>query len=235
MTEGYWSMPILTYHRIGEPQHDHVPTVTPERFERHLAFLARRRCQVLPFEQFLEHLEQGTRLPRRVTLITFDDGYVETATIAAPLLRRFGFPSIVFVTPGQIGTSGFMSWEQVRGLQAAGMAVGSHTLHHTYLPLVSRDQAEQELVESKRMLERELGRPVPWLSYPVGGFTAEIQAIAKTAGYRAACTTNRGHSKRAFDLFALRRIKVTERDQPFTLSVKLSGYYDWFRRLEQPA
>ena len=235
MMEGYRTMPILTYHRIGEPQHDHVPTVTPERFERHLAWIARLRYQVLPFAQVIERLERGDSLPRRAALITFDDGYVETATIAAGALQRFGFPSIVFVTPGQVGTSGFMSWEQVKGLEATGMAVGSHTLHHTYLPLASRAQAQQELAESKATLEQQLGHAVPWLSYPVGGYTPEVQAVAKAAGYRAACTTNRGVSRRALDLFALRRIKITERDQPLSLTVKLSGCYDWFRRIEQPA
>jgi len=236
MVTRYWTVPILGYHRVGEPKGDHVPTVTPESFQKQLAFLVRRRYAVLPLETCIEQMVQGAALPRYSAVITFDDGYEETASIAAPLLQRFGFPATVFVTPGEVGLPGFMSWDQLRALAQDGFAVGSHTMHHTYLPLVSREHMQLELVESKQILERQIGRPVRYLSYPVGGFTPVVQQLAREAGYHGACTTNRGTSKHAQDIFALRRIKMTERDQhPLLLRVKLSGYYDFFRRLEQPA
>ena len=231
-----WTIPILAYHRVGEPKGDHVPTVTPECFERQLAFMARHRVTILSFGDVVDKLRAGAPIPRRSAVITFDDGYEGTATIAADLLHRFGFHATVFVTPGEIGLPGFMSWDQVRTVSHNGMAVGSHTMHHAFLPMVSGEKARRELVESKAAIEQQLGRPVQWLSYPVGGFTAEIQALAKEAGYQAACTTNRGTSKRATDLFALRRVKVTERDcRTLLFRAKLSGYYDLFRRLEPPA
>lgn len=230
-----WMIPILGYHRIGEPKDDHVPTVTPEAFEAQLRFIHRHCYQVISLEELVQRLERGESVGRRSTVITFDDGYEETARIAAPLLRGFGFCATVFVTPAEIGSPGFMTWEQARAVGRCGVAIGSHTMHHTYLPVVSSAKAQQELVESKGVLEQQLGQPVSWLSYPVGGFTPEIQALAKMAGYRAACTTNRGLSKRP-DLFALRRVKITERDRSgVSLRVKLSGYYDLFRRLEHPA
>lgn len=230
-----WTVPILAYHRVGEPTGDHVPTVTPESFERQLAWMAQHHYRVISFGDVVEALRRGERIPRRHLAITFDDGYEETATIAAPLLRRFEFPAIVFVTPNEIGLPGFMTWEQVRAIGHEGVAIGSHTLHHTYLPLASEEAVEQELVESKRVLERELGQAVDWLSYPVGGYTEQVQAVADAAGYRGACTTNRGVRRRNDDLFALRRIKMTERDRhPLSLWIKLSGYYDLFRRFERP-
>lgn len=230
------TVPIFAYHRVGEPQGDHVPTVTPETFEWQLQFLQRHHYQVIDLGQFVEQRLHETSDQRRYVVITFDDGYAETFSVAAPLLRRFGCRAIVFVTPAEVGLPGFMTWEQLRAVTQAGITIGSHTMYHTYLPLISRDKVEHELVESKRTLEQRLGRPITWLSYPVGGYTPEVQAVAKTAGYQGACTTNRGVSKRADDLFALRRIKITERDRnPVAFWVKLSGYYDLFRRLESPA
>ena len=229
------TVPILAYHRIGEPAGDHVPTVTPESFERQLVWMAKRHYRVIGLEEVVEKLRRGAPIPPRHLAMIFDDGYEETATIAAPLLRRFEFPATVFVTPNEIGLPGFMTWEQVRAIGHEGIAIGSHTLHHTYLPLASEEAVELELVESKRVLEQELGQTVDWLSYPVGGYTPQAQAVAEAAGYRAACTTNRGVRRRNDDLFALRRIKMTERDQyPLSLWVKLSGYYNLFRRFEHP-
>jgi len=231
-----WTVPILSYHRVGEPKGDHVPTVSPESFEQQLAFMARHRYRVLSLAELVDRMEHGQPIGRSSVAMTFDDGYEETASVAAPLLRRFGFCATVFVTPTEIGLPGFMTWDQLQAVVQDGFAVGSHTLHHTYLPLASSQQVTQELVESKQTLERRLGRPIELLSYPIGGFTPEIQAIAKASGYRAACTTNRARSRMARDLFALRRIKMTERDRhPILLWAKLSGYYDLFRRLEHPS
>ncbi len=231
-----WRTPVLAYHRIGDPRGDHVPTVTAEAFAAQLQWIDRLGYRVAPFDQYISSLTGGAALPPRSIVITFDDGYVETATIAAGLLQQHGMPAIVFVTPMELGTSGFMDWEQVAAITRQGLTIGSHTMHHTYLPLVSLAQARQEIFESRRVLSARLGTAIDWLSYPVGGFTSEIQALAREAGYRAACTTNRGHSKHARDLFALRRIKMTDRDRhPLSLVTKLSGLYNAFRQVEQPA
>lgn len=232
----FWMPPIMGYHRIGESKADHVPTVSVAVFERQLEFLRRGGYRVCRLAEFVESWSRRAGLPRKSLAITFDDGYEEVCTIAAPRLRRFGFPATVFVTPSEVGLPGFMTWEQLRNISRDGIEIGSHTLRHTYLPLASREQVDEELRESKRVLEAQLGVAIDLLSYPVGGFTPAIQDIARRAGYRAACTTNRGTSRRLHDLFSLRRIKMTDRNQhSLVLAVKLSGYYDLFRRLEAPA
>ena len=233
-----WSyhVPILDYHRVGVFKGDHVPTVSAEAFERQLRWIARWRYRVVGLEEIVRGLEQGAPMPRRTTAITFDDGYEETYTIAWPLLKRFGFPAIVFVTPGEVGLPGFATWEQVQAMAQDGMTIGSHTMHHSYLPLLQPDRLPEELIHSKQVLEERIRRPVQFLSYPIGGYTPEAQRVAQQAGYLAACTTNRAASRHTLDRFALRRIKITDRDaQPLLLRAKLSGYYDLFRQLKQPS
>lgn len=227
-------VPILGYHKIGEHKGDHVPTVTPEAFEKQLAFLRRYRFEVWPLERLVAALAAKQRIPRRVTAITFDDGYVETCTIAWPLLRRYEFPAMVFAATAEVGLPGFATWAQLREMAQDGLTVGSHTIHHTYVPRAARQMLQQEFQESKQRLEQELGRMIRYLSYPVGGFTAEAQQLAREAGYAAAFTTNRAFERR-LDLYAIRRIKMTDKDtNPVILLAKLSGYYDTFRRLPAP-
>ena len=229
-------LPILGYHRVGVLKADHVPTVSGEAFERQLACLARHGYRVLSLDEVVDGLDRGEPLPRRSVAITFDDGYEETATVAWPLLKRFGMPATVFVTPAEVGQAGFLTWAQVVALAREGMTIGSHTMHHSYLPLVPEGRLPEELVLSKQLLEERIGRPVHFLSYPVGGFTPLAQAVVKQAGYRAACTTNRVSSINGLDRFALRRVKVTERDRhSWLFRAKLSGYYDMFRQLKAPS
>ena len=232
---GLRRLPILGYHRVGPFRPDHVPTVSAEAFERQLATLARRRIHVLSLDEAVAALERNDPLPRHSVAITFDDGYVETYTVAWPILRRAGFSAAVFVTPGEVGLPGFATWDQLVEMSRGAITIGSHTMHHSYLPLVSEDRLSEELSHSKAVIEERLGRPVRYLSYPIGGYTPLAQAFAQQAGYEAAFTTNRGVS-RAVDRYALRRIKITERDaNPLRLQVKISGYYDCFRALKRPA
>lgn len=231
-----WSYytPILTYHRVGAFRNDHVPTISSSVFERQLMLLTRWRYRVLSLMEFVEQLEQG-RMPRRSVVITFDDGYAETYEIAWPLLKRAGFPSTVFVAAGEVGRPGFATWGQLTEMAQDGTMIGSHTMHHSYLPHVKEDRLDEELVESKRVIESRIGRAINFISYPIGGFTAHAQGIVKQAGYRAACTTNRRPFEDGVDRFALRRIKITERDGAAVLFyAKLSGYYNMFRQLKSP-
>ncbi|MBI1991661.1 MAG: polysaccharide deacetylase family protein [Candidatus Omnitrophica bacterium] len=235
MSRFAYHIPILGYHRVGDLKGDHVPTVSRAAFERQLTWLARRRFRIISLEEVASRLDESRSMPRRCAVLTFDDGYEETCTVAWPLLKRFGFPAAVFVTPAEVGLPGFATWEQVARMARDGMTIGSHTMHHSYLPLVSEERLMEELVESKRLIEQRIGRAVDFLSYPVGGFTPQAQAVIQQAGYRAACTTNRAVSRATLDRYALRRIKVTERDaHPLLLWAKVCGYYDAFRQLNQP-
>lgn len=234
MSRFAYHIPILGYHRIGAFTGDHVPTVSPEAFERQLTWLARFRYHVMSLEEALDCLARGT-VGRRSVVITFDDGYEETYSVAWPLLKRFGFSATVFIATDEVGWKGFVTWDQLTEMAGNGMVIGSHTKHHSYLPLTPRDRLTEELADSKQIIEARIGRPVHFLSYPVGGFTPEVQAVARAAGYRAACTTNRALSLKGIDPFALRRIKITERDaNPLLFHAKVSGYYDLFRQLKQP-
>ena len=228
--------PILGYHRVGELKGDHVPTVSAGSFERQLACLTRWRMRVIGLDDVVASLEREGITPKRSVVITFDDGYEETYTVAWPILKRFGFSATVFVTPGEVERPGFASWNHIAQMAKDGVTIGSHTMHHSYVPLVSDDRLGEELVDSKRVIEQRIGVPVRFLSYPVGGFTEQAQAVAKEAGYVAACTTNRARSRLVVDRYALRRVKVTERDShPLLFWFKVSGYYDAFRLLRDPS
>ena len=122
-------------------------------------------------------------------------------------------------------------------ISSGNIDIGSHTLSGGYLPGKSRLQFEQEIATSKKILKGWLNKEIELLCYPIGGFTSEIQQIAKSAGYSAACTTNRGElpSYLNNDIFALKRIKVKDSfPNLFVFWVKISGYYNLFRTVKQP-
>jgi len=229
---------ILGYHAVRETipatvPHDQVaPVITARSFRRQVEYLVRRRYRVVSLEALCEAIHAGRPL-RRTVAITFDDGDAGVAQHAWPILREHGLPAAVFVVVEAVGRpAGWLRWEQLQAMSRQGLTVGSHTVHHAYLPSLPRDQVLHELRESKRLLEAQLQQPVRYLSYPAGGFTPAIQAAAREAGYAAALTTNRGPRRRTPDLFALRRISMHDgAEAPWSMWAKTSGYYHAFRRL----
>lgn len=219
-------VPVFMYHFIDGEGERHGLSVSLVHFEKHLNYLMKHNFRVISADEFLQASQTGVRLPQNSVMITFDDGDEAFYTKVYPLLLKYQIPATVFVISGWVDRPGFLSWRQIRIMSSEIVTVGSHTATHRYLPDLPLDEVKKELVESKQALEKELKRPVSFLSYPVGGFSTEIARAAQEAGYLAAFTTNRGQNFWQRDLFALKRVKMTDRsERQHVLWAKCSGYY----------
>jgi peptidoglycan/xylan/chitin deacetylase (PgdA/CDA1 family) len=93
---------VFTYHRVndhGDPFFEALPT---EVFDRQMRLIARHYV-ALPVEELVDRLRAGA-VPRNAVAITFDDGYRDVLTHAAPILARYHLPATVFLATGFIGT-----------------------------------------------------------------------------------------------------------------------------------
>ena len=98
---------VLCYHGVVEkPQEDRYGygnTVSASEFRAHLEFLA-KHFRPVSADQLIAHRKQGKELPLNAALVTFDDGYRNNLTLAAPLLRSVGVPCVFFVSTNYVGT-----------------------------------------------------------------------------------------------------------------------------------
>jgi len=78
-------------------------TVSPETFEEHMAYLARKKYHALAADEFLEFLQGKRALGGRSVLITFDDGYLDNYVYAWPILKRYGLKATIFAITGLVG------------------------------------------------------------------------------------------------------------------------------------
>jgi peptidoglycan/xylan/chitin deacetylase (PgdA/CDA1 family) len=146
--------------------------------------------------------------PLRAFALTFDDGHVSNHDIALPMLLERKLTATFFITVGCIGTGTTMNWTQIRALHAAGMEIGSHTLTHRPPSTLNDDELRHELLESRRILEENLGAPVTSVSSPTGFFNPRMRAIAREVGYRALCFGRVGFVADHGDPFSLHRVAV---------------------------
>lgn len=83
-----------------------------------------------------------------------------------------------------------LSEEDVRSLAARpGAQIGSHTVHHLWLPCQPEATVIEEVTRSRHTLESLTGKPVSTLAYPYGGQSELVSRLAASAGYTFGCTT----------------------------------------------
>lgn len=198
--------------------------ITLSDLEALLVRLRRLGYQTATSREFREWQQGQISLPERTVVLTFDDGHRSHIEQVAPLLVRYRFTGTFFVTAGQVGRAGYMNWEELRRLVFLGMEIGSHGLTHRPLTDLSRVQLQDELVNSKQILEEKLGVPIRSLAAP-GGFwsRAVAQAVAQ-ARYEAAWVSTIGTNGSETHPLALRRIVV---HQPFSADRIVSMVEGW--------
>jgi peptidoglycan/xylan/chitin deacetylase (PgdA/CDA1 family) len=241
-------LPILMYHGISNEvdtqRSGYYRTVTtPATFERHMAWLGRHGYRGMTLSAALEAVERpaaGAR-PRPVA-ITFDDGLLDFATTAHPILQRAAFGATVFLSTAYIGRrfptgQTCMSADQIKALSAVGVEFGSHTVTHPQLISLRADEVEYELTTSKHEIERIIGREVSTFSYPYQfpeqnhAFVAALRCSMQKAGYRAGVTTVVGRAglNSGTSTLLLKRLPINECDDELLFAAKLQGSYDWVR------
>jgi peptidoglycan/xylan/chitin deacetylase (PgdA/CDA1 family) len=94
------ALPVLMYHHVSPSPG--LVTVSPDCFRSQISALAKagwRSVGLLEVERFFA----GESLPPRSCVITFDDGYLDNAIYAAPILSEFGMKAVVFVVTDWMG------------------------------------------------------------------------------------------------------------------------------------
>ncbi len=98
-----------------------------------------------------------------------------------------------------------MDWDEVRRMSKDGFDFGAHTLGHTVLTLEPREVIEREIVESKRTVERELGKPCVDFAYCNGWYSDEVIRVLAANGFRSGVTTEDFPNRIGGDPFTLKR------------------------------
>jgi peptidoglycan/xylan/chitin deacetylase (PgdA/CDA1 family) len=119
-----------------------------------------------------------------------------------------------------------LNWDEIRIMQQSGIVFGSHTKTHPILSKVSTDRVRTEILQSKNVIEKNLGVPVTTFAYPVGrkqDFSESVKDLLKEAGYTCALTTMLGANEDDHDLFELKRATPWDNYTP-AFATRLNWY-----------
>jgi peptidoglycan/xylan/chitin deacetylase (PgdA/CDA1 family) len=225
---------ILFYHRVSDDRDELA--VSPRTFRRQMDYLAAESYRVVDVLEAVELLEQGAASTKTVGL-SFDDGFLDVAEQALPILAERGFRATVFVPTGVVdGWTRFdwyrrqppiLGWDEICELDREGtLRFEAHSLTHPNLLSLRDEASREEIIGSKVALEARLGRPVRAFSYPSGLFGPRERGYAAEAGYDVAVSCEPGLNTRSTDRLALRRRQVDARDSFLDFMAKVGGGHD---------
>ena len=210
--DGYQTVPVLCYHRFSSKKSSDKITVSADTFDRQLAYLKNNGYTVLTLKQFCDFIDYHRRPPRKSVLISIDDGWKTAKTIAYPILKKYGFPAVLFVNTDNIREKqnpNSLTWEELRELKDSGLIeVQSHTVTHDDLTRISNEQLQKELKESKQRISSKLGITPIAVAYPFGLFNRNTIDMMKQYGYRFGFTVIRGGNAFFFNPYALNRSMI---------------------------
>jgi peptidoglycan/xylan/chitin deacetylase (PgdA/CDA1 family) len=241
--DGDAALRVLMYHKINDVAENPL-SVPVGLFDEQMGLLRDLGYTVVDLEQVLDHYTLGTALPPRSVLITFDDGYRDNMENAVEVLRRHGYPAVLFVPIGYLDTilplpheerlaqrgivNRTLDWSDLPDLERGGIRVEAHGISHRPLADLEVDEAAREIVLAKLKLEEALGRPVRAFAYVKGSeahFKLVHLSLLRQAGYDIAFTSVSGANSPRTDPLRLHRYNV-EPYPPRTFELVLRGACD---------
>ena len=234
---------IFMYHSIGTPPAGALMPklyVEMEEFDRQCWLLRRLGIRGVAMGEGLQSMRAGA--PKKLAVLSFDDGYTDNLTHAAPILRSYGFRATCYIVSGAIGA--YNTWDAdllavkkpvmdpaaIGQWLEAGNEIGSHTVTHPHLNQLEREQAAYEISESRLQLQRVTGTAVEHFAYPFGDYDEQSVELVRAAGYVSAVTTRRGPALPGSDPLRLPRISVNRGRGLFKFGLHAATPYAWLRR-----
>lgn len=202
---------VIMYHRFGESAYPST-NIRLEQFEAHLAILADGSRTVMPLPEIIDALDKGRVLPEGAVGLTIDDAFSSVYDEAWPRLKAAGLPFTLFVATEAIdrGRGGYMTWQQIRELAAAGVTIGSQTATHLHMAAADAARARADVDAANVRFTAELGQPPALFAYPYGEASLEIITVVREAGFSAAFGQHSGVATGSADPHYLPRFAMNE-------------------------
>ena len=192
---------VLGYHDFtaGSSTNDMILNI--ENFRKQMQAIKDAKLPVISMRQFLDWKAAKADIPAECVMITIDDGWKATHTLAMGVLKEFGYPFTIFLYKNYIGVGGrSLTHDEVRELAANGATISSHSVSHQNMSKRGgrSDEAydawlKEELGGSLRFLEEnfgDTGAVVKTFAFPYGIYNDRVLELAREFGYEACFTVN---------------------------------------------
>ena len=163
-------VPVLMYHGVEAPIPGGLPDlfVEPADFRAQMNALARAGATAVTMAQVEAAWTRGLPLPRKPVVLTFDDGYRGQVDNALPVMRRHGWPGVLYMCIANFRPATGLKDKDVRTLLRADWELGAHTFSHSDLRTLAARRAAPRGRRVQDLAGAPLRRPGELLRLPRG-------------------------------------------------------------------
>lgn len=228
-------VPVLMYHSVADD--GDFFSISVREFVRQMEYIAKYR-RAVPAGEIADFIAGKKILPEGAVVVTFDDGYRNFRTDALPVLKKYRIPSVIFILAGdpdrkELGNAhSLLSLSEIYELSAENMVeIGSHGLTHKKLTRLPPAEAENEIRQSRVLLNKATGKDIRFFAYPKGSFNAQIAGIVENAGYKGVFAVVQRLARPGCDKFAIPRLQIDSTTSFWEFKAKLTLAADWYYML----
>jgi peptidoglycan/xylan/chitin deacetylase (PgdA/CDA1 family) len=214
------AVPVLLFHGVQDDGDDWA--VSWQRFTEHVHQVSESGRTPVTVEELARRLREKEPVDGLVG-VSFDDG--EASQLPAAIqLAEAGIPTTVYVTVDYLGRPNYLDAQGLRDLaEVPGIEVGSHSVQHVHLDVLSRAELQRNLRDSRRALEDGIGREVHGLAYPHGSHDRRVMAEATAAGYTSGAAVKNALSHDGERPLSISRLTIQMDTPPAVVAAFLRG------------
>jgi len=196
------------YHRFEENKYPST-NIKIADFVKHLNLIKKKQINFVNPNNFEKNLLD--RKKEKKILLTIDDGFKSFYDQAWPILKKNKIPFILFVNTREVGTKGYMNWDQIKEISKEKFAhIGNHSYSHEYLVDMSNQEIINDINRATISFKNNLGNNSVFFSYPFGEYSNNFKTIIKDLGFKYAFGQHSGVVDETKDFYELPRFPINE-------------------------
>lgn len=196
------------YHRFEENKYPST-NIKIADFIKQIDLIKKSKFSFIDANNFKNNLTNHKN--QKKVLLTIDDAFTSFYDQAWPILREKKIPFLLFVSTREIGSNGYMSWEQIKEVSQEKFShIGNHSYSHDYLVDKTDDEIIEDINLAKNDLKKNLGHNSPFFSYPFGEYSNSFKKIVKNLGFKYAFGQHSGVVDETKDFYELPRFPINE-------------------------
>ena len=197
------------YHRFNENKYPST-NIRNEIFEKQLKEINKTEIEFITFKKFEDLIK--TNIDKNYLLLTIDDAFESFYLNAWPILKKKKIPFILFVSTREIGKYGYMSWNEIREVEAHEfVTIGNHSHTHEYLIDWDEKKITTDIETSINIFKKELGYSPKIFSYPFGEYSTNLKKIILNFYFEFAFGQHSGVIDITKDFLELPRFPINEK------------------------
>lgn len=196
INEEYIRIPILMYHYVEYVQDKNDTTrikltTSPYTLKAQIETLKSAGYTFITPSDLANALDgKVLDFPQKPIILSFDDGYRDLYTDVFPILQEENVKGVAYIIVNYLNRQNFLLSSQLEELAKSPLLeIGAHTMNHVGLKGVKRNAAWNEIIESRKFLQKMLNLPIYSFAYPYGSFDQQAIDLVNAAGFTNAVST----------------------------------------------